>query len=108
MPASPAAILVSVFLTPAYVAWPASERRSSLSCATVSPRYSVSTAADDSRNDSVSSATAAALSGPAIGFLSWFVEKAETPRRRRAGRDRRSVPCCGRPSDEPLTCAGRP
>src|SRR3954471_5173759 len=92
MPASRAAILVSVFLTTAYVALPASERRSSLSCATDNPRYSVSTAADDSRNDSVSSATAAALSGLAIGLLSQVVHDAETPRRRRAGRERRPVP----------------
>ena len=67
------------------------DRRSSLSCATVSPRYSVSTAAVELRNSSVSSATAAALSGLAIrgGLLPCRAASApddpretRTPRRR--------------------------
>ena len=70
IPASLAAILVSVFFTTAYVAFSPSERRSSLSCATVRPRYSVSTAAFELRNCSASSATAAALSALAMGLLS--------------------------------------
>src|SRR3954452_11806613 len=66
IPASLAAILVSVFFTTAYWAFSPSDRRSVLSCATVRPRYSVSTAAFELRNCSVSSATEAALSGLAI------------------------------------------
>src|SRR5690606_2017145 len=68
-PASLSAILVRVFLTTRYDAFSPSARRSSASCATVSPRYSVSTAASDSRNASVSSATAAALSDLSMGLL---------------------------------------
>ena len=62
MPASAAARLASVFLATAYVVWSPSARRSALSCATVSPRYSVSTVAVEDRKCSVSSATAVALS----------------------------------------------
>src|SRR5690625_102894 len=67
--ASLTAILVRVFFTMRNRAvWPR-PRRSSLSAATESPRYSVSTAPLDSRNSSVSSATASALSGLAMGLL---------------------------------------
>src|SRR4051812_48400293 len=45
------------------------DRRSSVSWLTVSPRYSVSTAADDPRNASAISATAASLSDLAIALL---------------------------------------
>src|SRR5918996_6244679 len=94
IPASLAAILVSVFFTTAYWAFSPSERRRFLSCATVRPRYSVSTAAFELRNCSASSATAAALSGLAmsVGLLpgdddrSEGAVKNETPRRRRTGR----------------------
>src|SRR5690606_2536359 len=68
-PASLAATWVSVFFTTAKVALPRSAVRSSLSCATVSPRYSVSTAAFDSRKRSAILATAAALSGLAMAIL---------------------------------------
>src|SRR4029453_7142691 len=68
-PASFAAILVSVFFTTAYLADSPSERRSSWSSATLRPRYSVSTAAFEVRNSSAISATAAALSGRAMGLL---------------------------------------
>ncbi len=68
IPASLAAILVSVFFTTAYWAFSPSERRRFFTCFTVRPRYSVSTAAFEARNLSVISATAAALSGLAIGL----------------------------------------
>ncbi len=70
-PAWSAAILVSVFLTTANVAFPSSDLRSSASWVTVSPRYSVSSAPDDSWNRSVSSATAATLSALAMGLPSF-------------------------------------
>ena len=54
-PASVTAILVRVFFTTANVAWSPSDRRSSASWATVSPRYSVRTAPDEPLNRSVSS-----------------------------------------------------
>src|SRR3978361_826817 len=46
-------------------------RRSSVICLTVRPRYSVSRAADEPRNASTISATAAVFSGFAIALLSW-------------------------------------
>src|SRR5919107_2825410 len=60
---------VRVFFTTAYVACSLMFWRSLVSWATVSPRYSVSTAALELWNFSVSSATAAALSGLAMGLL---------------------------------------
>src|SRR5215213_7488999 len=60
---------VRVFFTTAYVACSLMVWRSLVSWATVSPRYSVSTAALELWNFSVSSATAAALSGLAMGLL---------------------------------------
>src|SRR5689334_15921561 len=69
-PASLTAILVRVFLTTANVAWSPSDLRSSASWATVSPRYSVSTAPDESLNRSVSSATAVTFSALAMCLLS--------------------------------------
>src|SRR5215213_9637247 len=60
---------VRVFFTTAYVACSLMAWRSLVSWATVSPRYSVSTAALELWNFSVSSATAAALSGLAMGLL---------------------------------------
>ena len=68
-PASLAAILVSVFFTTAYVALPPRERRSSLSWATVRPRYSVRTAALEERNSSVISSTAVDLGFRAMILL---------------------------------------
>src|SRR6266508_985522 len=62
MPASVAARLARVFLVTVYVVPRPSERRSCLSWATVSPRYSVSSVAEETRKLSVSSATAVALS----------------------------------------------
>src|SRR5690349_1871711 len=93
-PASLAAMSVRVFFTTAYVACSLIERRSLVSWATVSPRYSVSTAAWDSRNFSVSSATAAALSGLAMGLLPRVKRRRlgpahdERPGARRTGRGR--------------------
>src|SRR6201987_2218996 len=66
IPASEAARLMSVFLATAYVADPARERRSSARLATVKPRYSVIRVAVESRNRSVMSATAVALSALAM------------------------------------------
>src|SRR6476620_1368954 len=66
-PASLAASSVSVFFTTAKVAFPRSALRRSVICFTVSPRYSVSTAAPELRNLSDSSAMAAALSALAMG-----------------------------------------
>src|SRR5919112_3117885 len=60
---------VRVFFTTAYVACSLMFWRSLVSWATVSPRYSVSTTAPELWNFSVSSATAAALSGLAMGLL---------------------------------------
>lgn len=121
IPASLAAILVSVFFTTAYWAFSPSERRSCLSCATVRPRYSVSTAAFELRNWSASSATAAALSGLAmsVGLLpgdedrSEGAGKDETPRHRCQGvaqphevRELSTVTCAGRPcSTDPSVAA---
>src|SRR5262249_11949573 len=68
--ASVTAILVRVFFTTVNVALSPSDRRSSASWATVSPRYSVSTAPDESLNRSVSSATAATFSALAMCLLS--------------------------------------
>src|SRR5919202_2456270 len=62
MPASAAARLASVFFDTAYVVWPPSVRRSSVISETVRPRYSVNTVAAEFWKESVSSATAAALS----------------------------------------------
>ena len=89
-PASLAASSVRVFFTTAYVAWPRSELRSSVSCSTVRPRYSVSTAAFEPRNLSASSATAAALSAwpwapPSVGWTAGRRPGRERPRRRRTG-----------------------
>ncbi len=69
-PASVTAILVSVFFTTANVAWSPSDLRSSASWATVSPRYSVSTAPGEPLNRSVSSVTAATFSALAMCLLS--------------------------------------
>ena len=69
-PASVTAILVSVFFTTVNVALSPSDLRSSASWATVSPRYSVSTAPDESLNRSVSSVTAATFSALAMCLLS--------------------------------------
>ncbi|VXC71135.1 hypothetical protein ARTHRO9V_90388 [Arthrobacter sp. 9V] len=68
-PASLAAMALRVFLTTEnLVSWP-SATRSSLSCATVSPRYSVRTAAFDSLKSLVISATAETLLGVVITLL---------------------------------------
>ena len=67
-PASFAAILVRVFFTTEYFVSAPSARRSCFIAVTVKPRYSVSTVALAVRKSSVSSATAAALSGRAIRF----------------------------------------
>src|SRR5690242_8737901 len=93
IPASLAAILVSVFFTTAYWASSPSERRSVLSCATVRPRYSVSTAAFELRNWSASSATAAALSGLAISVASFRVMRTaqKGPQQKRPGAGARGV-----------------
>ena len=69
-PAFFAAILVKVFFTTEYLVSPPSERRSAFIELTVRPRYSVRTVALAERKSSVSSATAASLSGRAICFLS--------------------------------------
>src|SRR5690606_22149368 len=61
IPALFAAILVSVFFTTAYVACSLIDCRRVFSCATVSPRYSVSRMAFELPNFSVSSATDASL-----------------------------------------------
>src|SRR4029453_16485043 len=64
-----AAMALRVFLTTEnLVSWP-SATRSSLSCATVSPRYSVRTAAFDSLKSLVISATAETLLGVVITLL---------------------------------------
>ena len=89
-PASAAARLVSVFFTTAYVVSLPSDRRSCVSWDIVSPRYSVSTAADEPWNRSVISATAAVFSWFATCLLSRAragirARKRETPRRRAHG-----------------------
>ena len=66
MPALFAAILLSVFFTTAYVASALMAVRSSLSSATVRPRYSVSRTAVELRKFSVSSATDASLFAMAL------------------------------------------
>ena len=80
-PASLAARRVRVFFTTAYVVvWPRLPRNC-LSCETVSPRYSVSTVADELRNNSEISVTAACLSGRAMGFLPAVRRNDREPRR---------------------------
>src|SRR5712691_5577305 len=121
-PASVTEILVRVFFTTANVAFPPRDLRSSASWATVSPRYSVSTAPDESLNRSVSSATAATFSALAMCLLS-IVEKhccvevlicvtrtcrrqQKRPGARRTGRQR---PAFRRPGGTAqFTCAGCP
>src|SRR6478752_7593525 len=79
-PASLAAMAVRVFLTTEnLVSWPR-ETRSCLSCATVSPRYSVRTAAFDSLKSLVISATAETLLGVAITLLPGIVPVCPGPR----------------------------
>src|SRR5262249_35471798 len=70
MPASAAARLAKVFLVTAYVVVLPSARRRVVICATVSPRYSVSTVAGELRKWSVSSATAAPLSSRILSAMS--------------------------------------
>src|SRR6476469_3514835 len=71
---------VRVFLTTEnLVSWPR-ETRSCLSCATVSPRYSVRTAAFDSLKSLVISATAETLLGVAITLLPGIVPVCPGPR----------------------------
>src|SRR5690606_27892708 len=69
---TPASLAVSLFrvffATRERAFWPGL-RRSWVSCATVSPRYSFSTAPLELWNSSLSSATAAALSGLGMGLL---------------------------------------
>ena len=67
-PASFAAIFVRVFLTTEYFVSAPSARRNFFIEVTVRPRYSVRTVAVAVRKSSVSSATAAVLSGRAIRF----------------------------------------
>src|SRR6478609_1094375 len=70
---------VRVFLTTEnLVSWPR-ETRSCLSCATVSPRYSVRTAAFDSLKSLVISATAETLVGVAITLLPGIVPVFRVP-----------------------------
>src|SRR3954452_10015022 len=69
-PTESAARFVRVFLTTAYVLPAPRERRSSVSCATVSPRYSVSTAALEFWNRSVISSITAAFACVGMGLLS--------------------------------------
>ena len=87
-------------------------RRSSLSWATVSPRYSVSTAAFEPRNRSVSSATAAALLRFAMGLLPvWCCGRRRGPDARRApAQGARGSADVARPdrASTAVTCAGRP
>ena len=78
-PASFAAILVKVFFTTAYVTVSPSVRRNSLSCATVSPRYSVSTVALEVRKWSARSATVVTFVGRAMGLLSLRSHQAKRP-----------------------------
>src|SRR5688500_3132240 len=113
-PASFAAILVSVFFTTAYDVSAPRDRRSSLSWATVSPRYSVRTAAVELRNSSVSSATAAALSGlamggrpPSVGSCRKGPGRAGRPGAKRSGASRSAARGC-RSVVLVCTCAGRP
>jgi hypothetical protein len=90
-PASDAARLVRVFFTTVYVVSLPSERRNWVSWAIVSPRYSVSTAADEPWKRSVISATAATFSWLATCLLSVRSGRStrpperETPRRRAHG-----------------------
>ena len=76
-PASFAAIFVRVFFTTEYLVSLPSARRSSFIDVTERPRYSVSTVAFAVRKSSVSSATAAALSGRAIWLP--FALKSKNP-----------------------------
>src|SRR6516165_1853128 len=108
-PASVAAILVSVFFTTANVALPLSEPRSSDIWATVSPRYSVSTAPLESRNLPVSSSTMAVFSAFAMSLLPMCrpcrigTEDEKRPGRRRTRGYNRT-----RRSRLTVTCAGCP
>src|SRR5664280_2287886 len=103
-PACCAAILVRVFLTTAYRVSAPSARRNSVSCETVSPRYSVNTAAVAPVNASVSSATAAALSDLGMDLFLRVrpvgaIRKApqrKTPRRRARGVGRVATANLGR------------
>ena len=92
-----AASLVSVFFTTAYVAASASERRSWVSCALLSPRYSVSTAPDEPWNRSAIAVTAATFSWLAMCLLSRASGRCrpgpENERRPGAGRTGRATAC---------------
>src|SRR5258707_15683584 len=70
------------------------DRRLSVIWLTVSPRYSVSTAADDPRNASAISATAASLSDLAIALL-------RSGRQPRAGMRRKAQRICSDPLATP-------
>jgi hypothetical protein len=70
IPASTAARFASVFFATEYVVSRPSERRRSVICRTVRPRYSVSTVAVEPRKCSVSSATAVALSARTLSAMS--------------------------------------
>ena len=110
-PACSTAILVSVFFTTANVAASPRVPRSSRSCATLRPRYSVSTAPAEFWNRSVSSATAATFSAFAMGLLSRSGRpgKEERPGRGRSGAQPSSAMCWpGHGGSARFACVGRP
>src|SRR3954451_11258960 len=117
-PTSSAARFVRVFLTTAYLLPSPRERRSWVSWATVSPRYSVSTAALDFWNRSVISSITAALACVGMGLLSSVGRPPEATRQRAIpARKTTNAPAQGargegrgtrRPPIEPSSCAGRP
>src|SRR3954452_11395919 len=96
-PTESAARFVRVFLTTAYVLPSPRERRSWVSWATVSPRYSVSTAALEFWNRSVISSITAAFACVGMGLLS-------SVGRPPAGARRRTI---NGPGDEERPGAGR-
>src|SRR3954452_11920069 len=91
-PTESAARFVRVFLTTAYVLPAPRERRSSVSCATVSPRYSVSTAALDFWNRSVISSITAAFACVGMGLLSSVGRPPATCARSDQGPETRNAP----------------
>src|SRR3954452_22594358 len=91
-PTESAARFVRVFLTTAYVLPAPRERRSSVSCATVSPRYSVSTAALEFWNRWLISSITAAFACVGMGLLSSIGRPSAGTRLRAIRARRRGTP----------------